>query len=138
LALTGVATFLAGMIIGVGLMWMLQSSRSADTEPSASASAVAEVPSAEPTASASASEPTKPTVDPAVAARARRLAELRKKVKPVRSSQLDAQCGRFKEGFNKGYIYDGGTFAENEFVANSAGCVALAKTRKAPWFCCKK
>lgn len=139
LALTGVASFLTGMIIGVSLMWLVRGGpRTTDTASTASSASAEPGPSAsQPAPSVSAPAP-KPTVDPAQAAQAAKLAELKKKVKSTRSSKLDSQCARFTEGFKKGYVFDGGTFAENEYVANAAGCVAVAKTSKAPWFCCKK
>jgi hypothetical protein len=139
------AALLFGVSMGVGLMLLLRpsssTSASADAGADASASATAE---ASATASASASSSSDaPTVDPGVndpaaAARAAKLAALRKKVKATRSSQLDAQCKKLKPATPSGYIYSGGTYSENEFVANASGCVALAKTSKAPWFCCHK
>ena len=110
--------------------------------PVGSSSASAETAeTAAPTASAPTTDPTKtataPAIDPAAAARARKLAELRKKIKGKRAKQLDGQCKQLKKTFEAGYVYDGGTFAENEMVANASGCVALAKTSKAPWFCCR-
>ena len=66
-----------------------------------------------------------------------RMAELRKKVKISRATQLDGQCQRFKSYMAKGYVYAGGTFAEHEMLAHASGCVALAKASKAPWFCCR-
>lgn len=139
------AALLFGVSMGVGLMLLLRpsssSTASADAGTDAAASATA---SAEATASASASgSADAPTVDPGVndpaaAARAAKLAALRKKVKAARSSQLDGQCKKLKPGYPTGFIYSGGTYDENEFVANASGCVALAKTSKAPWFCCRK
>jgi hypothetical protein len=138
-AIVSGATFLVGLLVGAGSMWFLHPAQGASPEPSATASAAvsataAPEPSAEPSATASA----QPKIDPAAAARARRLAELRKKVKVSRATQLDEQCKRYKSSFGTGYVYDGGTFAENEMVANASGCVALAKASKAPWFCCPK
>jgi hypothetical protein len=142
LLFSALAALMLGVIIGVGIMWIVQPGATADdaadagaagSPPSdASDSAEAEA-SASPTASAS----EKPAVDPAAAARAQKLAALRKKVKGRRASQLDAQCKRFKETMSTGYVYDGGTFEENQYVANASGCVALAQTTKAPWFCCR-
>lgn len=119
-------------------MWFLRPAVEPCPEPTTSATAsAAPTASAEDVASATATADAPPTVDPAAAARARKLAELRKKVKISRATQLDAQCKRYKASLPKGFVYDGGTFAENEMVANASGCIALAKTSKAPWFCCR-
>lgn len=137
----GAGGFVAGIGVGVLVSWLLLPSLVAGPEPAPSASASAvETATAEPEPTASATEEpaAPPAIDPAAAAHARKLAELRKKVKGARAKQLDAQCKRFKSSLPVGYVYDGGTFNENEFVANSAGCVALAKASKAPWFCCRK
>lgn len=138
--LVGVATLLLGMLIGIGLtLWIRPAapSETAETvEDAEEQEAEAEV---EPTADASASAAPAPTVDAAAEARFRKLQELRKKIKGRRVKDMDVQCKQsFKTQRPAGYVYDGGTFQENEFVANAVGCVALAKTTKAPWFCCAK
>jgi hypothetical protein len=120
------------------LLWRPGMSPNVDAAASASATASATAePEASATTSASAEEET-PKPDPAAAARAQKLSALRKKIKAGRARQLDAQCKKFKAGFGAGYIYQGGTFAEAEYLANANGCLALAKTNKAPWFCCKR
>jgi hypothetical protein len=136
--LAGVFGLILGLTIGFGTMLVLKRS---DSNAAASASASASVelepePPTSATASATAA-PKKPAVDPRVAAAQRRLRELSKKIKSTRSKQLDGQCGKFKKGYNKGYLYDGGNFAEKKELAGLRGCVALAQTSKAPWFCCK-
>ena len=140
-AVTG--SFVVGVLVAVAAMWVLLphigpaiapvASNSASAETAETATTAAPTPTAAPTATATA-----PAIDAAAAARARKLAELRKKVKGTRAKQLDGQCKQLKKTFDTGYVYDGGTFAENEMVANASGCVALAKASKAPWFCCRK
>jgi len=135
--------FVLGVLVAVAAMWVLlphigpvispMPRASASAETTETATPAASAPTTDPTATATA-----PAIDPAAAARARKLAELRKKIKGKRAKQLDGQCKQLKKTFEAGYVYDGGTFAENELVANASGCVALAKASKAPWFCCRK
>jgi hypothetical protein len=138
-----IGAFVLGVLVAVAAMWVLLphigpviapvASSSASTETTEAVPATASAPSYDPSTTAAA-----PAIDPAAAARARKLAELRKKIKGKRARQLDGQCKQLKKTFQAGYVYDGGTFAENEMVANASGCVALAKASKAPWFCCRK
>jgi hypothetical protein len=135
--LAGVFGLILGLTIGFGTMLVLK--RSADSAAAAASASASVDLEAEPPASVepSATAAPKPKVDPRVAAAQRRLRELSKKIKSSRSKQLDGQCGKFKKGFGKGYVYDGGNFAEKKELAGLRGCVALAQTSKAPWFCCK-
>ncbi|HHH30094.1 MAG TPA: hypothetical protein ENK57_17360 [Polyangiaceae bacterium] len=137
-AAVGVAGVLIGTTIGVVIMMVAGPGRSA--APAASASVSASATGAEqPTAAASAraAPSAKPGVDPAAAAAARRLAELRTKVKGVRHKPMDAQCDKYFDGtLLAGYVYSGGTFDENAYVAGASGCKALARAAKANWFCC--
>lgn len=137
LGLTAVASLLLGILIGVGLISWLRPAPTAETTASTEETD-GETEEAEPEAEASASaEPSAKPVDPAAVAAANKLFELRKKVKGQRSKQLDPECAKqFKKKYPAGYVYDGGKFEENQYVANASGCVAAAKTTKAPWFCC--
>jgi hypothetical protein len=139
LVMTAFATFLIGLALGVGLTLVL---RPAAPAPVVEETAeVEDEPEAEASASASAvsSAEAPPPVDAAAQARFRKLQELRKKIKGQRSKQMDAQCAKqFKTKYPAGYVYSGGRFEENELVANASGCVALAKSTKAPWFCCPR
>jgi hypothetical protein len=138
--LVGVATLLMGMLIGIGLTLWVRPIAAPETEETVAESPEEEAePESDATAEASASAAPAKTVDAAAEARFRKLTELRKKIKGRRAKDMDAQCKKsFKTQRPAGYVYDGGSFQENEFVANAVGCVALAKTTKAPWFCCAK
>ena len=136
----GVAALLVGTTIGVVIMMVAGPDRSPAPAATASASAGAggEAP-AEPSATASATaDPTgTPGADPAAIAAQRKLAELRKKVKGVRHRPMDAQCDKYFDGkLPAGYVYSGGKFEENAYVAGASGCKALARAAKANWFCC--
>ena len=139
-AAVGVAGLLVGTSIGVVIMMVAGPKRS--PAPVATASANAGAGGGAPTdptasASASAAPAGKPAVDAAAAAAARRLAELRTKVKGVRHKPMDAQCDKYFDGkLPAGYVYSGGTFDENAYVAGASGCKALARAAKANWFCC--
>lgn len=135
----GVAGLLVGTTIGVVIMMVAGPERSPAPVATASASAGAggAPPEGSATASASAEPSGAPAVDPAAAAAARRLAELRTKVKGVRHKPMDAQCDKYFDGkLPAGYVYSGGTFDENAYVAGASGCKALARAAKANWFCC--
>jgi hypothetical protein len=133
------SALMLGIILGVSFMMVMGTPGPTATETEADAGeTTAATASATATASASATAAPKPKVDAAAQARAAKLIALRKKVKQTRSTAMDAQCRRNKKGFPKGYVFQGGQFKENEYVANASGCVALAKTSKAPWFCCKR
>jgi len=138
LVFVGLAALMLGLIIGFGTMLFLRPSAPPQSQADNSDDDDADAAASPPAKSAATAAPKKPAVDPAAAARARRLAELRKKVKRQRSKAVDAECLKYKKGLPVGYVFSGGRFVENEFVANAAGCVAVAKAAKAPWFCCKK
>ncbi len=68
-----------------------------------------------------------------------RLVKLRKTIKGSRVRKMDAECAKyFKTKLPAGYVYQGGKFDDNQFVANASGCKALASASKAPWFCCPR
>ena len=67
------------------------------------------------------------------------LAELQKKVKRTRSKQIDPECAKYHgKKLPAGYVFDGGKFEENKYVANASGCAPIASAAKAPWFCCAR
>jgi hypothetical protein len=140
---TGSIALTLGIVIGAGIMWLITPSSAPETE-SEAASASADT-SAEPSAEAapSASASSAPTPIPRAAkplsAAQIRLAKLRQKVKGARVKKMDAECAKyFETKLPAGYVYQGGKFEENEFVANASGCKALASASKAPWFCCPR
>lgn len=139
---TGSVALTVGIVIGAAIMWFVAPEPA--PAPASDASADPDA-SAEPSASISASATSSSAPAPAapkakqLTAYQIKLAKLRKKVKGARAKQMDKECQKyFKTQLPAGYVYDGGKFAENEFVANASGCKALAKASKAPWFCCRK
>ena len=136
LTFTAIAALMLGIIIGVGTMFFFAPSAESDTVAAADASVATSVEAVPATTAAPAA---KPKVDPRVAAAAAKLAKLRKKIKRTRSKQVDPECAKYFKGkYSKGYVYSGGKFDEQQFVAGASGCVAVAKAAKAPWFCCPR
>jgi hypothetical protein len=135
LVFTGIAALMAGIIIGVLVMMLGVPTEPATAAASADASSsAAPVDTAEPDATTP-----KPKIDPKAAAAAKKLAALKKKVKRSRVKKIDPECAKyFKTKLPVGYVFDGGQFVENEYVANASGCRAVAKAAKAPWFCCSR
>ncbi|MEZ4443517.1 MAG: hypothetical protein R3B72_30880 [Polyangiaceae bacterium] len=134
----GAVALLAGVGIGAGAMLMTAGETGPGPEPSASTAPESEAsaePTDEPSAEPSAPEtpvPVQPRVDP-------KLVALRKKVKQTRAKQLDEECVKYNgKTFGVGYLFQGGTFDENRYVAGASGCKALASAAKAPWFCCAR
>ncbi len=139
LLFTSIATLMLGIIIGVGVMWLGAPRADTPVSDASSAQPSASAPPEAPAPSASASVAPQPKVDPAAAAAAKKLAELQKKVKRTRSKQLDPECAKYHgKKLPAGYVFDGGRFDENKYVAGAAGCAPIASAAKAPWFCCAK
>ena len=107
-----------------------------DEEPTAGADASATAAPATAVAATTTAAP-KPKPRPMSAA-AIKLAKLRKKVKRTRSRQIDPECAKYLKKLRAGYVFAGGTFQENKYVANASGCRAVAAAAKAPWFCCPR
>jgi hypothetical protein len=137
------AALILGMILAVSAMYLMGFRRGAEAETAdaggedaaASASASADVED-EPDDEASASASAPAGGDPAAAARASRVAALRKKIKQSRARQLDKQCAEYRaKRFPAGYVFSGGTDQEEELVAGASGCVPLAQ---AEWYCCAR
>ena len=139
LLFTSIATLMLGIIIGVGVMWLGAPKSETTVSDASSADASASAPPEEPAPSASVSAKPQPKVDPAAAAAAKKLAELQKKVKRTRSKQIDPECAKYHgKKLPAGYVFDGGKFEENKYVANASGCAPIASAAKAPWFCCAR
>lgn len=139
LLFTSIATLMLGIIIGVGVMWLGAPMSGTATSETTSADASAAPPEPTATASATATAKAQPKIDPAAAAAAKKLAELQKKVKRTRSKQIDPECAKYHgKKLPAGYVFDGGKFEENKYVANASGCLPIASAAKAPWFCCAR
>ncbi len=136
---TASAALTLGVIIGVAIMWAFSPGGGSESTEATAASAEPTSSAGEEGAAPSATVAKPRAATPRVTAAQKRLAKLRKKVKITRVKKMDLDCAKyFGKKLPAGYVYQGGKFEENRFVANASGCKAVATASKAPWFCCRR